>query len=211
MAKRHLKTVRSEFDGAVKESRRLADDAFRWALPGSVRRITRKRRDALLELAFFRVYLAWESFLEESFILHLLGARVGGKRAPHRFAFPPSETAAKEWVIPESQRYARWDATMVSSRALRFFRGGYPYTETLRSSQSVLDEARTIRNAVAHDSEKARHKFEDLLRRQKQTIPIRSTVGAFLGTTVLESIPPTSFLEVYLSRLLFLASKIVPS
>ena len=211
MARRQLRSVRREFEVTLEDCKRFANDAFLWASPGSVPHITIKRRDALVELAFFRMYLAWEVFLEEAFILYLLGSKVRGRKAPHRFSFPPNEKAAREWIIPELQHYAKWDAQRVAARALRFFGNGYPFAQVLRGKRSLLEDSRTIRNVVAHGSENARGKFEAFLRRQTQTLPVGSTVGAFLGTTVAGSSPPTSFLETYLSELEFMASKIVPS
>ncbi len=214
MAQRRLRTVLADFLRSLQECRRLAADAYRWSLPGAHGtrpHISIKRRDSMTEIAFLRAFLAWEAFLEESFILYLLGQRPPRGRAPYRFAFPPNQRAALEWVIPEGRDYAQWThATHVSGRAERFFRDGRPFATVLRSYQNTLDEARFIRNAIAHQSRSARDKFETVVRGRLTILPPQLTVGGFLGTTIPGTTPPVSFLEFYISRIDLAAQQIVP-
>lgn len=79
----------------------------------------------MTEMAFLRAFLAWEVFMEESFILYLNGQRAPRGRALRRHAFPPNLRTAMEWVIPEGRSYASWTIPdHISTRAERFFRGG---------------------------------------------------------------------------------------
>lgn len=107
--------------------------------------------------------------------------------------------------------YAKWEiASEVATRATRFFRDGRPYTAPLRAAQTKLDEARTLRNAVAHRSETARKNFEALARNQLGgTLPPGVTIGGFLNTPRAASTPPESFLEHYLGSLQLVAEQIV--
>lgn len=164
----------------------------------------------MVELAFLRSYLAWETFLEESFILYMLGKAPPGGEAARRYSFPPDRKTAVEWVVPEDRSYARWDAQPVGIRAQRFFQDGLPFSDALRSSQAHLSEAKTIRNAVAHNSAKARERFDGLVRTRLGTLPADVTVGSFLGMVVPASAPPISFLEFYLQRIELVAGQIVP-
>ncbi len=219
MAQRRLRTVLEDCLRRLEESRRLADDAYRWSLPGASGigpRISVKRRDSMMELAFLRTFLAWESFLEESFILYLSGQKPPRGRPPVRYAFPPNHKAAIEWFVPESGRpnYARWTvAGEVTTRAERVFRAGRPFAAVLRGGQNVLDKCRTIRNAIAHESESSRTKFETLARAELVPLPLppRLTVGTFLTTTVPASSPPVSFLDHYVDKIDILAKQIVRS
>ncbi len=166
----------------------------------------------MTELAFLRAFLAWETFLEESFILYLSGQAPPRGHGPHRYAFPPNQRAATEWVVPEGRRYARWTvATEVSARAERLFRSGRPFAPVLRGNQNVLDEASTIRNAIVHESMSAQEKFANVARTKLGALPPNLTVGRFLVTTVPTSAPPISFLELYVGKIEFAARKIVPS
>ena len=60
----------------------------------------------MTELAFFRAFLGWEVFLEESFILYLAGQKPSRGRAPYRYTFPPNQKTAMDWLVPEGRPYA---------------------------------------------------------------------------------------------------------
>lgn len=213
MAQRQLRTVLTDFLRSIQDCRQLAADAYTWSLPGGQPRITRNRRDQLVEMAFLRVFLAWEVFVEESFVLYLAGQSPPRGKAPPRFAFPPNSRIAAEWVIPEGRSYAGWTVPHhVSNRAERFFRDGRPFATVLRNNQTALEESRTIRNAIAHKSMAARDKFETLARpKLGGVLPPNLTVGGFLSTTVPGTAPPISFLESYVGKIELAAGLIVRS
>lgn len=216
MAQRKVSTVLAQFLRGIRECERIATDAYDWSLPiaGAATRpyISRRRRDSMTEMAFLRAFLAWEAFVEESFVLYLIGQRPPRGRAPRRHAFPPNHRTATEWVIPEGRHYASWTIPQhVTARAERFFYNGHPFAPVLRGNQSVLDEARIIRNAIAHESLSAREKFESLVREKLGTLPPSLSVGGFLGTTVPANVPPISFLDYYVGKIEFAAQQIVPS
>lgn len=201
----------SEFLRNLQECKRLASDAYQWSLPGAHPHISRSRRDHLTEMAFLRAFLAWEVFVEESFVLYLLGQRAPRGRPPVRHAFPPNQRTAMEWVIPEGRSYASWTVpTHISNRAERFFRDGRPFADVLRANQTLLDEARIIRNAIAHKSMSASDKFEAFVRTKLGVLPPNTTVGSFLGTTEAGTAPPVSFLESYVGKIDTAARLIVP-
>jgi hypothetical protein len=213
VAHRKVATVLSELGRNLGESRSLAAEAHLWATaphaPG-IPVISVKRKDSMTELAFLRAFLAWEGFLEETFVLYLMGARAPRGRAPHRFAFPPTHRAALEWVVPEGKPFAEWThAGSVCERAERFFRDGRPFVSVLRIHLNALNEARIIRNAIAHQSKSAREKFETVVRGRLVTLPANLTVGGFLSTTMPGTTPPTSFMEFYLGKIEFSAQQIV--
>lgn len=210
MAQRQLHVVLGEFRRTVRQCKRFAEDARKWSLPSATPHISVARRDSIIELAFLRGFLAWESFLEESFILHMLGKQPRRGKPPHRYVLPPNRKAAFD-LTAGGRGYASWEvAGDVASRATRFFRNGRPYTAPLRSAQNTLDGARTLRNAVAHRSEKAKKKFEGFARNELGgTLPPGLTVGGFLNTPQPGSTPPKSFLEHYLGVLQLVAEQII--
>ena len=214
MAQRKLQNVLATFERSLYESRRLATDAQRWSSPTKRAKgphISMKRRDSMTELAFLRGFLAWETFLEESFVLYLLGQVPPHGSGPKRYVFPPSHRAATEWIVPEGRRYARWTvAAEVSERAERIFEHGRPFAPVLRSHQHTLDEARTIRNAIAHESSSAGANFDTLVRNKLGALPPGLRIGGFLAATVPTSAPPMSFLESYLQIVEFAAQRIIP-
>lgn len=162
----------------------------------------------MVELAYMRVFLAWETFLEEAFILYMTGATAPRVRAPRRYVLPPSRVWAEK-AVTEGKEYAKWDAQNVASRALRYFADGRPFTDLLRGNQTLFDEAAKIRNAVAHESKNARAKFETVVRSKLGALPPNVTVGGFLCTPVPGALPPEVFLDFYVSRIAFVSERIV--
>lgn len=209
MAPRQLHHVLVDCRATLGECRRFATDAQNWSTQGSPGRISTKRRDWIVELSFLRAFLAFEAFLEEAFVLYSLGRAPPRGKPPHRFTFPPTRNDAVEW-LKEGREYAAWGPSKVTERAHRYFRGGGPFTSALRGSQATLDEARTIRNAIAHELHTAQEKFEVLVRRKLGTLPSGLSIGGFLGTTFPASNPPQSFLDLYLDQIELVATQIVP-
>jgi hypothetical protein len=177
--------------------------------PRACAQISPQRRDTLTEVAFLRAFTGWEIFLEETFLLYLLGHQPPRGQPPRRYGFPRDKEAASEWCT-EGREYARWNVSDVRRRADRWFQHGKPFTPALQGQQSRLDQLITIRNAIAHESSAARGKFETLVRNELQALPPNTTVGSFLITTKPNSSPPISFMEFYLSEVRRVAQKIVP-
>ena len=207
------RSILIEFSGRIRESRRLARYAHQWSLRiGSRGRpfISEARRDSIVELAFLRAFLAWESFLEKSFLVYLSGKTPSRGRVPKRYYFPPNEEMAREWLA-EGKDYAKWaDGQDVDRRAKRMFEDGYPFSSVLVSHQVALADANIIRNMIAHESANVRAKFERIVRRALGTVPPNRTAGAFLGTIDPLSTPPVSFLESYIGKLEYCAQQIIP-
>ena len=217
MERRQLSAVQRQLVTTLNECRRLAGDAVAWSVTppighaGQPRRpvINVKRRDSMIELAFLRAFLAWETFLEEAFLLYMLGRKPISGRRPYRFVLPPTREWAQE-SVREGQRYAKWDGQVVSNKATRFFKDGLPFTAVLRANQAFFDEATTIRNAVAHSSSDARNKFLQIVRNKPGAPVIANiTVGAFLNAQVPASNPPVAFLDFYIDRVEFVADQLV--
>ena len=186
---------------------RASQRLIRWI--HSVRK-SRGISDSIYELAFLRSYLAWETFLEESFVLYLLGRNPPRGKAPHRHVMPRNREHALEFTTGESL-HADWTvAERVIARANRFFRNGEPYNRVLHPMRSRLDDIRTVRNAVVHSSTDSQEKFKGLVRRELNHYPPALTRGRFLATSVPKYSPPSSFLDYYQQKLLQAAENIVP-
>jgi hypothetical protein len=210
---RRLTTVISDFSNCIRDSRVLATDAYSWSLvvpPAIAPLIKPHRRDSITELAFFKVFSAWEAFLEEVFILYMLGQQAPKGRKIVRYGFPPNEDAAYEWVA-DGRDYAKWTPEHVKPRAKRLFRGGRPFDGALTSHHNLLFQLKTVRNAIAHDSASARQKFEDLVRNELGTLPPNTSPGGFLLMVKPRSTPPVTFLEFYFDEIKKVADKIVPA
>jgi hypothetical protein len=197
----------------MKESRSLANDAYQWASGVGKKGhpyISEKRRDSIVELAFFKAFLAWEAFLEETFVLYIMGYIPPKGPSPKRYYFPPNRAMVEEWLA-EGKEYTKWaSSSEVATRAGRHFENGFPFTAVLNSNQVALSDAKTIRNMIAHESASAQLKFENIVRRKLTALPPNTTVGSFLGTTMPAATPLISFFEFYISQFENCAQQIVP-
>lgn len=216
MAYRKLRTVWDALDVNLEQTERLVYDTGQWMsvlTPKGVPKFTARHREIVTELAFLRAFLAWELFLEETFVLYLLGKKPPKGRSPHRYVSPPTREVAENIVIPEGRDYVSWTvASTVADRATRFFRGGEPFAPALRSQINTLNEMRTIRNAIAHWQSSAQDKFKNVVRNKPGigSYPAGLTVGGFLTMRIPASSPPESFFSDYLKRIRITAEQVVP-
>src|SRR5258706_76709 len=100
MAAPKLVSALVAFSRALRDARSLANDARRWSVArraGGRAQINLQRRDVLTEVAFLRAFTAWEIFLEETFLLYLIGHKAPKAARPKRCGFPADLKAASEW------------------------------------------------------------------------------------------------------------------
>jgi len=215
MARHNPVDVLRDFDKNISRSQGLAGAAQQWLVRANgpkIPRFTIAYRDMLVELAFLHLFLAWERFLEESFLLYMLGKKSPRKYAPQRFVNPPTRFHAYRLTLPEWGRpYAEWDnPEAVRERAKRFFKKGDPYESALSAHTHVLKEIRTIRNAIVHRSISSQDNFDKLVRNKLGYLPSNLRVGAFLITVVRSHAVPISYLDYYLNGLINAARGIIP-
>lgn len=164
----------------------------------------------IIELSFMQSYLAWEMFLEDAFMLYIMGKPSPSGFAPVRRVAPTSLVHAVELVRGDSTRPLDWTATeLISSRAERCFRNGAPFTPTLQAMTTNLQDMKTLRNAVSHASGDSQAKFRSLVRRKLNHYPQGLAPGGLLNTPIPASAPPVTFLGEYLSSFRLGAKRIV--
>lgn len=215
MARHNPADVLRDFDKSISRSQGLACAAQQWIVRANgpqKPRFTIAYRDMLVELAFLHLFLAWERFLEESFLLYMLGKQSPRNYAPQRFVTPPTRAHAFQLTLPERGRsYAEWDnVDVVRERAQRFFGKGDPYERVLSDHTHILKEIQTIRNAIVHRSISSQDKLEKLVRNKVSYLPSNFRVGTFLIAVVRGHTVPISYLDYYLNVLNRAARDIVP-
>lgn len=212
---RHELVLR-DFSSDVEQSRKLVFAARQWIVPASGPRkpkFTTFHRNILIELAFLKAYLAWERFLEESFILYLLGKKPVRRRStPRSYLVPNGWKHAFELILPETgRRYVDWDnVEFVRKRAKRFFANGEPFESALSARLNLFGEIQTVRNAIAHRSLTSQSKFQNLVRDKLTYLPAGLSVGGFLDSGVVGAHPPATYLDRYFEGLSKTAVRIVP-
>jgi hypothetical protein len=213
MGKRTLKTLIDTTVNAFESSIILTARAQDWHRALRYRsgaRFTNGHLSQIIELAFLRSFLTWETFIEEAFILYLLGIESPGGFRPVRYAVPRNRQHAVD-LLASDVRHTDWTAAdRVIDRANRFFKGGRPFIRVIRPRTNMFNNMKTIRNAVSHASDESADKFESLVRNELTYYPRGMTPGEFLMSLVPKSTPPKTFIQYYTENLQVLARAICP-
>jgi hypothetical protein len=164
------------------------------------------------ELAFLRVFLAWEVFLEDVFLRLLCGyARSGGALEPLAAGQNYRRTLADaEIAVLQGRAYKLWhNPTDVVDRAKIFFTGS-AFELAIASKQADLGYYAAIRHRIAHAQEHARIQF-DLATMQLAARRYRgSRPGRFLRDWKRGTMLPTRHFSAIVDDLAVLAKLICP-
>jgi hypothetical protein len=132
------------------------------------------------ELACLRLFLAWETFLEETFVRYMCGARASSGYAPTRFVMPRAMEHARD-MTEAGKQFAPWaHSPTVVARAALYFDHGEPYASALTPAQLELEDLRLIRNRIAHSSERSQEQFRTVVRRRLGYVPRGMGPGRFV-------------------------------
>lgn len=192
--------MRVTLSHVLKELRRRIDSSQN--LVAEVRNLgmSKIKVEIIAELAFLRIFMAWENFLEESFIRYAIGAESPSGYKPTKLVNPQNMAHALN-LICSGRDYVSWNsASEVVSRSDIFFKDGEPYKNILEGVAGNLNDMNTIRNGIAHKSPISRKKFHDFVRiRTRFGHGIRGiTPGRFL-LRFMSPTPQTTFLGHYVA------------
>jgi hypothetical protein len=117
------------------------------------------RVEYLYELAFLRVFIDWETFLEQTFLRYLCGYKsIHGCYVPTSGNYCVSIAAAKALVFG-SGGYALWhNPTTIESRSKTHL-VACPHEIIIRSNKSRLEHLGATRHRIAHGQDDAKQKF----------------------------------------------------
>lgn len=114
----------------------------------------------LVTSAFLKLFIAWEGFLERSFVAYLTGAVSLDGNILTKYASPIDEAHAHKILIG-TQKYVDWANNEIVNRiAGIYFEGADPYMTALNSIARDLSDLRIIRNASAHISSTTQIKLD---------------------------------------------------
>jgi hypothetical protein len=170
-----LQPVLSEFKAQVSNATKLLT-----TIESSPGVLHQPQVDLIFELAFLKIFIAWEQFLENTFIRYMCSASsLSGKRPTRIVSVRHLDDALR--VICGERPYADWTSVeVVVDRANRFFDSGEPYATPLQSAAVELTNMRRIRNHIVHHSNKSRDDFNRLLVNVYGFRPQGMTAGRFL-------------------------------
>lgn len=194
-------SVLNEFRVGVVRSNDLLTDARDRGFPFF-------RIEQIAELSYLRIYLAWETFLEDSFARFLHGARTLSGATVKRYANPRTLDHARRLLAGLDRggrgRYADWTVrATVTQRALLLFKDGATFATTLDAAARDLDDMKALRDCIAHRSNYASESFGKVVHR-RLGVALNMRPGRFLlrhrpGAT-------ETFLE-YFSRIIVLVAE----
>ncbi|MDI1361062.1 hypothetical protein [Methylotenera sp.] len=122
-------------------------------------------RQQITVAAFLNLFIAWESFLEDTITKLMSGSQTISGRLPNRYVVPPNQDAAKALVLGCHRYFDYANFDNVKRIVLIYFEMGYPFEPHLSSITNDLADLRTMRNASAHITTTTQKALEALAQR----------------------------------------------
>jgi hypothetical protein len=172
------------------------------------------RLEALYELAYLRVFAAWESYLEAIFYRSLCGyASAAGQEQLIRGAYFSSLAAAEADVLG-GNAFALWHKPQrVIDRCKKYIRSGAgcPCAQevALTSNLTRLEHLAFTRHRIVHDQRDAKNKFDAATLHIAGRTYRGSRPGEFLRDYDTTTTPPRRWLEVAVTELSSLMTQMV--
>lgn len=150
----------------------------------------------MIEKIFMNIYMLWEKFLEDSFVLYMTGKSDMQGITYNRYVCPVDKEHAYE-ILKGTKQYPDWtNLQEVITLAKLYFESSGPYN--LLSSMPVeFNEMKTVRNKISHMSIQSERKFNNLVIQKTSNGTIKSA-GAFLNQFKENSI---TYFEYYTTTL----------
>ena len=169
MTKDNRKEIRKRFLGEIKSAFSLI------VLSNKVEfKILPRYKSMIAELCFLKIYLAWEKLLGDSFTNFMI---IDNNR--YSFVRPLSNKHAEE-IINEGKSYSDWDYEKAIKKSNRFFKKNFPVPRVISLISSELEDMKTIRNRIAHNSKLSEKNFIELVRKKRGYLPAKICPGDFL-------------------------------
>lgn len=141
-------------------------------------------RHLLYEAIFLRLFRAYENLLENVFLSYIVGEpTVAGVQV--RSYLSASDKVHARAMVTSSQPFLDWTSPqVVVKRAETYIIGGEPIRTAITTSQSHLQQAKKIRNHIAHNSTESTKEFNGIVLHFLLTAPLAPiSAGDFLALT----------------------------
>ena len=182
--------ARDEFRREIASSTRLVEDMRdlldRQDLPFTASE-GQEYIEKIVEVAFLKLVIGWEAFLERTIVLYLIGKKAGNGHCPVRLVgnIKDEERAYKllsgNLDFKIESRYLEYllDAEKVI-KVVDFFFKNHTYN-SIEDDAAFIRHIQNIRNHIAHNSQSSRSNFEKATRHfMNSTKSYNGTVGGFL-------------------------------
>jgi hypothetical protein len=159
-------------------------------------KVARNLREFICESAFLRIFIGWETFVENCFVDYLLNEPSILNNRPAKWVNPISKDHAQEIIIG-NQRFMDWsNPEAIRKISQIYFHQGYVFNTSLSAINNDLMDLKTIRNSAAHMSSTTASKLDGLSTRILNTACVNYTAykllfsidprSAILNQTVLD-------------------------
>ena len=170
--------------------------------------LTLHRLEALYEMAFLRIFLSWESFLEESFLRYLCGYNTKTGITPSLTGPSAKTLSDASLTLLDGAPFISWTRpNAIVTRCQKFVTSG-SHENVILSSTARLNDFADVRNRIAHRSTFARDAFEDATTRLAGRRYRGNSAGRFLRDAVPTSAPQERWLNSIGTELKNLSSQI---
>lgn len=160
----------------------------------------------IVDAAFLKFYISWESFLESVFIAFIQGElTMEGTQIP-KFVSPRDEKHACDLLIGTNTYFDWSNPELVRKLSKLFFEETNPINQNLLSISDSLFDLKTIRNAAAHISSTTQKKLDGVASKLLGHTQVGISV-----TSLITSIRPSeadTFWEYYVKLLDIVAENI---
>jgi hypothetical protein len=121
-------------------------------------------RRFVVESSFLRIFIAWETFLEDVFMKYMMGEEPIVTPIAHRYATPIDLTHAKSFLIGlNSRQFIDWSTPdSIRKLSLIYFGPANILNDTIGAIYTDFLNLKTIRNAAAHMSSSTSSKLDVL-------------------------------------------------
>jgi hypothetical protein len=167
--RRKTATALNDFRREIKRLRSLDEENQRRLAPGVGRpaagQIGRRQLELLAEGIFLQAFRSYESFLQEVFILHCMHkSSVGGKVARSYLEAKDYEHTYR--MIKSSMEYVDWTSPdHVLRRSELYLENGFLFKAVYVAKRQTLQDFKSLRNHIAHNSFESRAAYARLLQR----------------------------------------------
>jgi hypothetical protein len=169
----------SEFRAGIAQTNEFISMAYEQNLNGNDIFDTNKK-EFVISSAFLKMFIYWESFIEESFSKYLVGELSIEGTGVTRYVFPSDREHALKILIG-TQKYVDWaNHEIVRQLAHLYLENGNPFASNIASISSELSDLKTVRNAAAHLSTTTRRKLDALSTRVLNQNLTNTNIATFM-------------------------------
>lgn len=163
--------------------------------------LPQNQREFMTDSAYLKLFIAWETFLENSFIKYMLGEPSILGRAITRYVQPRDEKHANSLLIG-TQKYVDWSNPEIVKRLCNLhFAPGNPFDTFISSMMTDLFDLKTIRNAAVHLTSTTRPQLDSLGTRKLKRSCNNLKVSDLIFAVDPDSASNETVLTTYLNKL----------